>query len=154
MKKAYGTISDIILPAIVFAAVMAILAGASLFGKIGKRMEAPEEDFSMMEDSRAVQALCDREGPVIRCVGKKLWNAGESIPVLGTFAAVDVEGRAADVRVLDITNQEGVSVMECYREDTGQAAFAQRGVYTFLLEAIDGEQKRGTKRVSILVDSR
>lgn len=154
MKKIYGAISDIMLPAVVFAALIAIFMGVSLFGEIGKRMEVYEEDFSMMEDSQAVQTLCNREEPVIQCVGKKLWSAGECIPVTGVFTAADEEGRAVDVAVLDITNQEGISVMECYRKDSGQAVFVRRGVYTFLLEAVDAEQKRGRKSISILVDSR
>lgn len=154
MKKIYGTISDIILPAVVLAGVIAILVGASLFGTIGKRMEVLEEDFSMMEDSQAVQALCDRDEPVIQCVGKKLWNVGESLSVSGNFSAVDAEGGEIAVVLLDITNQDGLSVMECYQKDSGQAVFTQRGVYTFFLKAMDREQKKATKRFSILVDGR
>lgn len=154
MKNIYRTISDVILPAVVFAALMAILIGASLFGKIGKRMEVSGEDFSVMEDSQEVQRLCHREEPVIQCVGKKLWNVGECISVTEIFTAVDAEDKAVDVIVRDITNQEGVSVMECYRSESRQASFAQRGVYTFLLEAVDAEQKAGRKRFSILVDNR
>lgn len=154
MNKIYGTISDIILPAVVFAALTAILAGASLFAGIGKRMEVSGEDFSVMEDSQSVQRLCDRQEPVIQCVGKKLWKPGETLPVNGIFTAVDAEGRPVDVAVLDITDQEGASVMECYRSESRQAAFTQKGVYTFLLEAVDAEQKRGRKRISMLIDNR
>lgn len=154
MKKVYGTIVDIILPAVVFAAVIAILVGASLFGRIGKRMEVKGEDFSMMEDSQAVQALCDRDEPVIQYIGKKVWDVGEILSVSGNFLAVDAEGGEIAASVLDITNQEGLSVMECYEKESGQAVFAQTGVYTFLLEAMDGEQKKATKRFSILVDGR
>lgn len=154
MKKVYGTIADIILPAVVLAGVIAIFVGASLFGTIGKRMEVQGEDFSMMEDSQAVQVLCDRDEPVIRCVGKKLWDVGEILSVSGNFSAVDAEGGEIAASVLDIINQDGISVMECYQKESGQAVFTQRGVYTFLLEAMDGEQKKTTKRFSILVDGR
>lgn len=154
MKKTFGTVFDIILPAVVFAAVIAIFAGASLFGKIGKRMEVPGENFAVMKDSQAVQVLCNRDEPVIQCIGKKLWSVGETISISGIFAAVDAEGEEVDLAVLDITNQEGISVMECYKKDSGQVVFVQRGIYTFLLEATDKEQKKATKRSAILIDSR
>lgn len=154
MRKVLETISDVVLPAAVFLAVLAILAGASLLGRIGTRMEEPGEDFSQMEDSRAVQVLSERELPKIRCVGKKLWDVGEALPVPQTFSGIDAEGNPMEVTVLDITDQDGESVVSCYSKENGQAVFDRRGVYTFLLAATDGQRKRSTGRISVLVDSR
>lgn len=154
MKKVFETVSAMVLPAVVFLAIVSILVGAALFGKIGERMDIQGEDFSQMPDSQTIQDLCEREIPVIQCVGKKRWAVGESIPVAQIFAAADAEGNKADIAVLDITDQNGDSAMEYYQKDTGQAVFSARGVYTFSLAAIDGQRKRGTGRFSVVVDGR
>lgn len=154
MKKIFNAMSDLVLPAVVFLAVAAILTGVSLFYKIGKRIEVKEEDFSQMQDRSIMQMLCEREAPTIRCVGKKLWNIGEILTVSAVFAAEDAEAGQVEVSVLDITNQDGDSVMECYRKDLGQVIFLQRGVYTFSLAAMDGQRKTGTEEISIIVDAR
>lgn len=154
MKKIYETVSDMILPAIVFLAIMAILAGSSLFHKIGKRMEVQGKEFQQMEDVKAVQAVCERDAPEIQCIGKKLWDVGQAIPVSGIFEALDAEGNKIDIQVTDIRYQDGSSAMECYRKDTGQAVFLRRGMYTFSLAATDGQRKNNEKKISILVDER
>ena len=70
------------------------------------------------------------------------------------FAGADTEGNHVELVVLDITDQNGASVMECYNKETGQAIFSARGVYTFLLSATDRHQKRSTGMISLLVDER
>ncbi len=154
MHKVYQVMSDIILPGTVFLAVLAILVGAALLSGIGKRMEAPQEDFSQMADVQAVESLCERELPDIRCVQKKRWDAGEHILVPQVFTAADADGNKIEVSVLDITDQDGASAMGFYKKENGLAVFPKRGVYTFLLAAEDGEQKRCTKWISLLVDQR
>lgn len=154
MKKVYETVSELLLPAAVFLAVMAILAGAAVFNRIGKRMEVPGEDYALMGDTQAVQSLCERESPKIWCAGKKRWNAGEVISVSEVFASADAEGNGLEVTVVDITDQDGISEAGCYQEETGQAVFPVRGVYTFSLLAMDGERKRSIERISLLVDGK
>lgn len=154
MKKVYETVSDMILPGIVFAGVMAILIGAALLGSIGKRMNVKGEDFSHMADTKAVQEVCGRKEPVIQCIGDKVWNTGQSIAVSQLFSAVDEDGGKVPVTVLDIKDQNGNSVLSCYQKAGGQAVFSQRGVYTFFLKAMDRERKTSTEEISILVDNR
>ena len=67
MRKVFETISDVVLPAVVFLAVLAILLGSSLLGRVGARMEEPGEDFSQMGDSYAVQAFSERNQPERSC---------------------------------------------------------------------------------------
>ncbi len=154
MKKAVESIQDIVLPAVVFLAVVSILIGASLLGRIGKRMESQREDFSQMSDSQTIQDLCGREAPIIQCIGKKRWDIGEIISVAEIFAAADAEGNKLDVTVLDITDQDGASAMEFFQKNSGQAVFLRRGVYTFSLAAMDGQRKKGMGRFSVLVDGK
>ena len=154
MRKVFETISDVVLPAVVFLAVLAILLGSSLLGRVGARMEEPGEDFSQMGDSYAVQAFSERKLPEIRCIGKKLWDVGEVLSVSQTFSGIDTEGNSLEVTVLDITDQDGVSVIGCFSKESGQAVFASRGVYTFLLAAVDGQRQRSVGRISVLVDGR
>lgn len=154
MKKINETVLNMIVPAVVFLGIMAILAGGALFGKIGRRMEVSGEDFSQMEDTRMVEALCDREEPTIQFVGKKRWSVGEVISIPTVFQAEDAEGNEVGVTVMDIMNEEGVSVMGCYQQQANQAAFLRRGVYTFSLAAMDGQRKVCKEKVSVLVDER
>ena len=53
-----------------------------------------------------------------------------------------------------ITDQEGNSVIGCYREDMQQAVFFEKGIYTFLLKAMDKERKSCTEKRCILIDCR
>ncbi len=154
MKKIYQAVSEMVLPGIVFSAVVSILVGAALFARIGGRMETRGEDFSRMADTQTVQALCERELPVIQCVGKKRWDAGESILVQEVFTALDMDGNIIEPVVLDIIDQDGDSVMGCYNKETGQAIFTARGIYTFLLSATDKQRKRSAGKISLLVDGR
>ena len=39
MKKVFEAAADMVLPAVVFLAIVLILVGAALFDRIGKRME-------------------------------------------------------------------------------------------------------------------
>jgi hypothetical protein len=154
MKKIYQAVSEMVLPGIVFSAVVSILVGAALFDRIGGRMETGGEDFSRMADTQTVQALCERELPVIQCVGKKRWDAGESILVQEVFTALDMDGNIIEPVVLDIIDQDGDSAMGCYNKETGQAIFTARGIYTFLLSATDKQRKRSAGKISLLVDGR
>ena len=154
MNRVFQELSGWIVTVLVFAALTVILAGGSLLERIGQRLEVQGEDFSRMADSEAVAAVCERKEPVIHFIGKRVWEAGESISVSQVFEAVDAEGTKLDLTVLDITDQEGNSVIGCYREGMQQAIFLERGVYTFLLKAIDRERKSCTEKISILIDHR
>ena len=154
MKKVYQAVSEMVLPAIVFSAVVSILVGAALFARIGGRMETAGEDFSQMADAQTVQALCERELPIIQCVGKKRWEAGECILVREVFTALDMDGNFIEPVVLDIIDQDGESAMECYNKEIGQVKFPARGIYTFLLSATDDQRKRSAVKISLLVDGR
>ncbi len=154
MKRIFGTISDLILPAIIFAAVMAFLVSASFLGRIGKRMEGKTEDFSDMADTAAIGVLCEREEPQIRCVGKRVWNVGEILSIPEIFHAVDTDGGNLSVTVANIIDQNGDSVMDCYHKQKQEAVFSKKGAYTFFLMAMDKERKSGTEIVSVLVDGR
>lgn len=143
-----------ILPAAVLSAVLAILAGTAIFSRIGERMEVQGENYALAEDARTVQSLCGTKEPQIQYVGKKIWSVGEGITVPEAFVAAGADGSKAEVTVLDIIDQDGASVLECYRKETGQAVFPDRGVYTFSLRAMDAQRKRGYKKVSLLVDER
>ena len=154
MKKVYQAVSEMVLPGIVFAAIVSILVGAALFARIGGRMETAGEDFSKMADAQMVQALCERELPVIQCVGKKRWEAGECMLVREVFTALDMDGNIIEPLVLDIINQDGESAMEGYNKESGQVVFPARGIYTFLLSATDKQRKRSTEKISLLVDGR
>lgn len=154
MKKLYGAISDIIMPGIAFAAIVAILAGGALLQKTGQRMDVDAEDFSGYADTEAVDAACRREGPSISCTGKKIWGAGEPIPIDSLFLSTDMEGNRIQTDVTGITDEDGNSAMDSYQEASRTALFKDRGVYTFHLSALDSERKETLKKVSIVVDGR
>lgn len=154
MNSVFQELSRWIVTAIVFAALTVILTGGSLLEKIGQRLEVQGEDFSRMADSEAVAAVCERKEPVIHFIGKRVWETGESISMSQVFEAVDAEGTKLEITVLDITDQEGNCVIDYYREDMQQAIFLERGIYTFLLKAIDRERKTCTEKMSILIDQR
>lgn len=154
MKKIFEAVSGMILPGIAFAAIAAILTGSALLSKMGKRMDVNAENFLNYADTSAVAGICQREAPEIIFTGKKVWSAGEPIPIGDVFLAADAEGSHIPVEVEDITNKDGDSVMENYQEAGNKAVFQDRGVYTFHVSALDNERKTGRKKISIVVDGR
>lgn len=154
MNRVFQELSGWIVTAIVFAALTVILAGGSLLERVGQRLEVQGEDFSRMADSEAVAAVCERKEPRIRCIGKRVRQTGESISVSQMFEAVDTQGTKLELTVMDIFDQEGNSVIGCYREDLQQAVFWERGIYTFWLKTMDKERKSCTEKISILIDHR
>lgn len=154
MKKIFGTMSDMVLPAVVFIAITAVIAGAALFSKAGQRMDVEGEDFSDSADTGTMEDICEREAPVITYTGKKVWNTGEVILTDNVFRAEDADGSSVEVEVMDITDRDGNSVMDCFRETDKSAVFGEKGVYSFRLSAMDSERKNTTKRISLVVDDR
>lgn len=154
MKKIYESMSDMILPAVVFIGIIAIIAGAALLTKTGQRMDVEGEDFSGSADTGAIADICEREAPTITYTGKKVWNTGETILIASVFQAEDTDGDPVEVEVKDITGQDGNSAMDCFQETDKSVVFAEKGVYSFRLTAMDAERKSCTKRISIVVDSR
>lgn len=154
MKKVFEMVSDMILPGIIFISIVAILTGGALLSKAGQRMDVEKEDFSNSKDTGAVADVCAREEPTITCVGKKNWNIGEAIRINDVFQAVDTEGNPLTVKLADITDESGNSVMGSYQEATQTAAFSHEGIYTFHLKAIDSERKTTEAKFSFAVDER
>ena len=152
MRKVFESISDFILPAVVFIAITAILTGTALFSKMGQRMQEEKEDFSNFQDAGAIKEICEREEPVIVYTGKKVFQTGESISVGTLFTAT--EGSGISVEVEEITNEAGEDVMGNYDENIKTVSFSQRGIYTFTIYTMDHERKAASRKFSIAVDSR
>lgn len=152
MKKIYETVSDMIFPAVVFAAILAILTGAFLLQRVGKRMEVEKEDFSGMKDTQAVEVVCERDAPVITCTGKRNFHVGEIVEIPEVFRAQDAEGEELDVLVDELVDVEGNSVIDLYQEANRKAVFKRKGVYIFTLSSMDYERKHTQERFSISVN--
>ncbi len=154
MKKIFEAMSGMILPAVAFAAIAAILTGSAMLSKMGQRMDTKAENFLNYADTSAVAGVCERKAPEIIYTGKKVWSAGEPILIGDVFLAKDAEGNHVPVEVEDITNKDGHSAMENYQEAGNKAVFQDRGVYTFHVSALDNERKTGRRQTSIVVDGR
>lgn len=154
MKKVFETMSDMIIPGLIFVSIVVVIAGGALFTRVGQRMDVEGDDFSNCIDTGAVENVCAREQPTIKCVGKKNWGVGETIQIDSIFLATDTEGNQISVRLKDITDETGTSVMDRYKESDKTASFQRRGIYTFHLSAIDGERKEAAIKTALVVDGR
>lgn len=154
MKKIFDMVSDMVVPGIIFAALIASITAGALLTKTGQRMQAPKQSFSGSADTAATEAACERDEPTISCVGKKNWKAGETIPAGSIFSATDAEGNTLAVKVCDITDTEGNSAMGSYQKASHTARFPRSGIYTFHLRAMDSERKTSEAMFPIAVDSR
>lgn len=154
MKKVLEAASDMIVPGIIFAAIVASLTAGALLTKTGQRMEAEKQDFSNSADTAAVKKVCERKAPIITCVGKRNWGTGEPINTGSLFLAEDAEGRALNVMTVDITDASGNSAMDKYQESSRTARFTDSGIYTFHLRAMDSERKTSEAMIPLAVDGR
>lgn len=154
MKKVYENISDMLIPGIIFIFIMAILTGATLFSKLGERMQEETESFSDCADTKETEKICNRTEPQIAYAGRKIWNTGEVISIKDTFPAKDAEGNPLDVEVREITDVEGNDVTDSYRATEHTAVFSHRGIYTFRIHTMDRERKTAAKKFSLVVDGR
>lgn len=154
MRKWVESISDMLIPSLVFAAILAILTGGAFFTKMGQRMQTESEDFTNCIDTGKTEEVCAREEPEISYSGKKIWKTGETIPTGTCFRAKDAEGNPLVVEVREITDEKGNDTMDCYQKVGQTAVFSRRGVYTFRVYAIDSERKAAEKKFSLMIDSR
>lgn len=154
MKKIFDMVSDMIVPGIIFTALVASITAGALLTKTGQRMEAPKQSFSGSADTAATEESCAREAPVIACTGKTNWKTGETIHVDSIFSATDAEGNTLAVKVRDITDAEGNSAMDSYEKTGNTASFSRSGIYTFRLKAIDSERKTAEAAFPVAIDSR
>lgn len=154
MKKIFESVSDIVIPCIIFASIAAILVEGSLLSKAGKRMDVEKQNFTDCKDTKAIENLCAREKPTITCIGKKIWETRETIHINHVFQAIDAEGQALSLKVKDITDESGASVMDRYHAASQTASFTDTGIYTFHLKTMDRERKTATMRFSFVIDNR
>lgn len=154
MKKIFETASSMVIPAIVFVAIIGIIIGTKPFTRIGQRMDVQSEDFSSCQDTATVENVCTRNAPSITYTGKKIWSAREAIHTDTAFHATDTDGNALTVKIHDITDENGTSAMDSYQAGNHIASFSRRGVYTFRVSAMDSERKSTEKKFSLVVDGR
>lgn len=154
MKKILEMTSDMIIPAIIFVSIIAVIAGGALLTKAGQRMDAEKQEYTNCIDTGAVDGICARNEPTITCIGRKNWKTGEAIRIDSVFRAKDEEGRTLTIKVQDITDETGNSAMDRYQETSRTATFSRRGIYTLRLIAMDSERKTATASFSLAVDDR
>lgn len=154
MKKILEMTSEMIIPGITFALIIAAITGGALLTKAGQRMDAEKEDFTNCIDTGEVDGICARNKPTITCTGRKNWKTGETISIDSTFKAKDAEGRQLTIKTQGITDETGNDAMDRYREASRTVSFSRRGVYTLRLSAMDSERKTAEASFSLAVDDR
>lgn len=154
MKQIYRIMSDLLLPGLVCAILLAMLGGMSLLPRLGEHMKVPKKDYSQYEDVKQTQIVCDREPPQIVRSGAGNWRPGEEILVEQVFQGTDMEGKHTKIQVLKIQDESGNSRMDCYDRAGHKLIFPTKGIYLLELQSLDNERKPAVKRFMLLVEHR
>lgn len=131
-----------------------MIAASGMFSLIGKRLEAPVENYREYQEYKNLQELCDRAKPDISCRQERSWKAGEWISIEDAFEAVDSQGQIIPVKVLQVWGTDGESVLKLYQKKQHAIRFLQGGIYIFEIQAKDKENKTMVKRIALSVDNR
>ena len=154
MKQIYRVMSDIVLPGMVCAILIASFVGMSLLPRLGEHMDVPEENYSGYGDAAQTKLACDRKPPEIVRKGAGNCRPGEEVPVGKLFQGIDAAGNPIGVQVLDIRDSQGIRRMDCYRKAGHKIVFPQKGIYLLELQAVDGQRKPARKKFVMIADNR
>lgn len=154
MKQIYRVTTDLVLPGIVCAILIASFMGMSLLPQLGEHMDAPKENYSGFGDAVQTKLACERKPPKIVRKGAGNCKPGEELSVGKAFQGVDAAGNPIAVQVLDIRDSQGTRRMDCYHKAGHKIVFPQKGVYLLELLAVDGQRKPARKKFVMIADNR
>lgn len=154
MKQIVRVMSDMVLPGMICAALLAAIGGMSLLPRLGEHMDVPGEDYSGYGDAVQTKLACDREPPEIVRKGAGTFQPGQEFSVGQVFQGMDAAGNPVNVQVLDIRDGQGNRRMDCYRKEGQKIVFPSKGIYMLELQAIDGQRKPARKKFMLLADNR
>ncbi len=149
--------------------VLGILFRMQSNGKIGfieviydKALEdVNESNPSDYTDTDVVKAVMAREKPEITYTYAKTL-VGAAVNLENMFEAKDAEGNPVAVEITDIVNPLGASVLYSTKEnkkrhlksgDTKSFLFAETGIYTVYVKAVDAEKKQTYEQYRLPVTS-
>lgn len=154
MRQIYRVMSDMVLPGMVCAILLAAIGGMSLLPRLGEHMDVPTENYSGYGDAVQTKLACDRNPPQIVRKGAGSFKPGEEFFVGQVFQGMDAAGAPIGVQVLDIRDGQGNRRMDCYRKAGHKIVFPEKGIYLLELQAVDGQRKHVKKRFLLLADNR
>ena len=154
MRQIYRIMSELLLPGLVCAILLALVLGMSLLPGLGEHMNLPEEAYAAYQDVKQIKIVCDREPPQIVRSGPGNVRPGEKIPLEQIFRGTDTQGNDTKVQVLEIQDGNGNTRMDCYDRVGHTLTFPAKGAYLLKLQSMDAERKTAVKRFMLLVDAR
>lgn len=154
MRQIYRIMSDIVLPGMVCAILLAAIGGMSLLPRLGEHMDVPKENYSSYGDVVQAKLACDRKPPQIVRKGAGTFKVGEEVLVGQVFQGMDAAGAPIGVQILDIRDGQGNRRMDCYRKLGHKIVFPAKGIYLLELQAVDGQCKPVRKKFLLLADNR
>lgn len=154
MKQIFRVMSDMVVPGIVCAALIAALARMSLLPRLGQHMDVPRENYSGYGDTAQAKIACGRKPPQIVRKGPGNCRVGEEFPLGDIFQGMDAAGNPINIQVLDIRDSQGIRRMDCYRKVGNKLLFPTKGAYLLELQAVDGQRKMARKKFVLLSDNR
>lgn len=165
LVKQHGrTITCCVIAALAFGIIFGIRAdGYQGFIQIayGKSMGDITEEAAGRADARAAQAVASRRKPEITYTYQKTLSEVK-VNLDGMFCAVDADGNPASVKITDVLDASGKSLLyqteqdkkrKRALQDTGNFQFPAPGVYKMLVRAADHEKKAFCCRYQIPVTS-
>lgn len=155
MKIMMETTAGLILSGIVLVAVIFLFTGTEqpLLRQIGQRMQTETTDYSAYQDKQILYEACQREAPKIWYKQEIHWKAGEQIAVGQAFGARDADGNSTELKVEDIVDVHGNSLIDQYQKEDATISLSA-GSYIFTLKAIDSQKKVTVERIALVVDGK
>lgn len=154
MKVIFENMKNMILPTIVVIGIFVLLMTVA-FPAIKHQSESNQNTrkYSDYQDCTVYQNVSQREAPVITYDSQKIWKVGNTIPIGQAFQAKDADGNVVELRVMNIEDVTGISMMDKYEENGKTAVFDTAGSYYFRLKAVDQEKKTTIKTIALVVDN-
>lgn len=155
LMKQYGRAVIICITAALVLGILFRMQSGGKTGFIALAFETAMEDFSDGNpagetDTNAVKAAAARKKPEITYTYVKTVSKAE-MNLEAMFEAKDAEGNPIAAEITDIVNPAGDSILYLTKEDrklgrksgdTKSFLFAETGIYTVYVKAVDTEKKR------------
>lgn len=161
MKQIIQTYGTYLLEAAVLLSVVAVLFWGITDGDgnrgalqiAGSMLPLNEQQEGESGDFAVYEAESGKEPPTIFCIGTEPLPTGRHA-VSGCIRAKDRYGTELPLRILGIENPQGEEILDNYDRESTELDFAQPGIYTFRVLAVDGSNRRSECLIRIPVNAR
>lgn len=145
--KQYGKTVLVIFTVLLLLIILGKIGVNDLLGMQAEVKDTDYETFSDMEEMKNYTML---KTPQIVFSDNQVYT-GERVNLDGEFSAEGSDGNPAGIKIMDIREESGNSILDRNTMKTDAFVFKKSGVYNIYVKAVDGNNRISTMKCRIPV---